>query len=265
MKYASDFRKIARDALFGNWKVAVLTGFVASLIGGTTTDSSVNFSSNNNSSTDTLNELPLGEAVELIVPIILSLGAILAIWALAILIIGGAAKLGYVKFNLNLIDRKPAAFSDLFSCFNRLGDGICMNLLMALYILLWSLLFIIPGIIKTYSYAMTPYILAEHPEMTANQAITESRRIMSGNKWRLFCLRFSFIGWMFLCVLPMFVLLPLVMIGVVGFVLWAIVTFAAIIGGSLLLIPYQEAAQAAFYREISYVPQYEVDIEEEQL
>lgn len=265
MKYASDFRKIARDALFGNWKVAVLTGFVASLIGGTTTDSSVNFSSNNNSSTDTLNELPLGEAVELIVPIILSLGAILAIWALAILIIGGAAKLGYVKFNLNLIDRKPAAFSDLFSCFNRLGDGICMNLLVALYTFLWTLLFIIPGIIKTYSYAMTPYILAEHPEMTANQAITESRRIMSGNKWRLFCLRFSFIGWMFLCVLPMFVLLPLVMIGVAGLILWVIVSFGALIGGLLFLTPYQEAAQAAFYREISYVPQYEIDIEEEQL
>ena len=265
MKYASDFRKIARDALFGNWKVAVLTGFVASLIGGTTTDSSVNFSSNNNSSTDTLNELPLGDAGELIVPIILSLGAILAIWALALLIIGGAAKLGYVKFNLNLIDRKPAAFSDLFSCFNRLGDGICMNLLMALYIFLWTLLFIIPGIIKTYSYAMTPYILAEHPEMTANQAITESRRIMSGNKWRLFCLRFSFIGWALLCVLPMFVLLPLVMIGVAGFVLWVIVSFGALIGGLLFLTPYQEAAQAAFYREISYVPQYEACTENEQL
>ena len=265
MKYASDFRKIARDALFGNWKVAVLTGFVASLIGGTTTDSSVNFSSNNNSSTDTLNELPLGDAGELIVPIILSLGAILAIWALALLIIGGAAKLGYVKFNLNLIDRKPAAFSDLFSCFNRLGDGICMNLLMALYIFLWTLLFIIPGIIKTYSYAMTPYILAEHPEMRANQAITESRRIMSGNKWRLFCLRFSFIGWALLCVLPMFVLLPLVMIGVAGFVLWVIVSFGALIGGLLFLTPYQEAAQAAFYREISYVPQYEACTENEQL
>ncbi|MBE6809501.1 MAG: DUF975 family protein [Ruminococcaceae bacterium] len=265
MKYASDFRKIARDALFGNWKVAVLTGFVASIIGGTTSGGSVNFSSNDNSSTNTLNELPLGEALELIVPIILSLGALLAIWALALLIIGGAAKLGYARFNLNLIDRKPAAFSDLFSCFNRLGDGICMDLLMALYIFLWTLLFIIPGIIKAYSYAMTPYILSEHPEMTVNQAITESRRIMNGNKWRLFCLRFSFIGWMFLCVLPMFVLLPLVMIGVAGFVLWVIVSFGALIGGLLFLTPYQEAAQAAFYREISYVPQYEAGTENEQL
>lgn len=50
---------------------------------------------------------------------------------------------------------------------------------------------------------MAPYIMAEHPALTANEAITESRRIMDGNKWRLFCLDFSFIGWELLCVLPM--------------------------------------------------------------
>lgn len=66
-----------------------------------------------------------------------------------------------------------------------------MNLLISVYTLLWTLLFIIPGLVKAYSYAMTPYIMAEHPFLTANEAITESRRIMDGNKWRLLCLDFS--------------------------------------------------------------------------
>lgn len=79
-----------------------------------------------------------------------------------------------------------------------------MKFLQGLYIALWSLLLVIPGIVKTYSYAMTPYIMSEHPSLTANEAITESRRIMNGNKWRLFCLDFSFIGWELLCSVPLY-------------------------------------------------------------
>ncbi len=72
-----------------------------------------------------------------------------------------------------------------------MGTGI----LVGLFTFLWSLLFVIPGIIKAYSYAMTFYIRVDHPEYTATQSITESRRLMDGNKWRFFCLSLSFIGW----------------------------------------------------------------------
>ena len=58
---------------------------------------------------------------------------------------------------------------------------------------LWFLLLIVPGIIKGFSYAMTPYIAVDHPDWTANQCITESRRIMDGNKWRYFCLNMLFL------------------------------------------------------------------------
>ena len=131
-----------------------------------------------------------------------------------------------------------------------------MNFLMGLFTLLWTLLFIIPGLIKTYSYAMTPYILAEHPEMTATEAITESRRIMDGNKWRLFCLSFSFIGWALLCAAP-----ALIGIGVLASIalrteniltlLWIIPLSIPLSVGALFLNPYQEAAWAAFYRDVS--------------
>ena len=172
-------------------------------------------------------------------------------------IVGGAVRLGYARFNLNLADGRDAALSDLASQKHRLWDGFCMNFLQGLYVALWSLLLFIPGVVKAYSYAMTPYIMAEHPGLTANEAITESRRIMDGNKWRLFCLDLSFLGWELLCTLPMLigfslvfaftrsadtVLVPLILLSIplsVGF---------------FFLHPYEEAAWAIFYRDITAAP-----------
>ena len=159
--------------------------------------------------------------------------------------------------NLNLVDNKDAVFSDLFSQFDRLGAGFCMNFLTGLYIVLWTLLFIIPGIIKSFSYAMAPYILAEHPEMTASEAITESRRMMDGNKWRLFCLDFSFIGWDLLCSLPVIVAVfalsgSILRSGAGAYaLLWIIPLSIPLSAGFLFLRPYEEAAWAAFYRDVS--------------
>lgn len=98
-------------------------------------------------------------------------------------------------------------------------------ILSTIYIFLWTLLLIIPGIIKSYSYALTPYILVEHPEMSANEAIEESMRLMNGHKFDLFYLQLSFIGWAILSILSLGL-------------------------GVFWLIPYQMTAQAAFYRDI---------------
>lgn len=98
-------------------------------------------------------------------------------------------------------------------------------ILSTIYIFLWTLLLIIPGIIKSYSYALTPYILVEHPEMSANEAIEESTRLMDGHKFDLFYLQLSFIGWAILSILSLGL-------------------------GVFWLIPYQMTAQAAFYRDI---------------
>ena len=97
--------------------------------------------------------------------------------------------------------------------------------LMYIFIALWSLLFLIPGIIKMFSYAMTPYILEENPELTAGEAIDRSRAMMKGHKFDLFWLYLSFIGWFFL-----------------GFLTLGI--------GTLWISPYLETAQAAFYEEV---------------
>lgn len=249
MKYAADFRKIAREALHDNWRVASLTGFVASLIGANIVESGGNNTSN--SSSDNLIDLPFSGSTQQFLTLVLAVGAVLTILSVVQIVIGGAGKLGYAKFNLNLIDRKPAAFSDLFSQFNRLGTGFCMNFLIGLYTFLWSLLFVIPGIVKSYSYSMTPYILSEHPEMSVNEAITASRNIMQGNKGRLFCLLLSFIGWDLLFLLPVLVSIPLAFDGICSITALIITIFFSVLLEILLLMPYKEAAQAAFYREVS--------------
>lgn len=262
MKYASDFRRIARDALRGNWGVAGATGFVAALIGatlwGSGGSSGSSGSSDSGSAGDLFQHLD-SETLELIMTILLIAGSVLVVWGIVTFIISGAAKFGYAIFNLNLVDGKEARFSDLFSQFGRIGSGIIMNLLVGIFTFLWSLLFVIPGIIKSYSYSMTPFILAEHPELSENAAITRSRELMDGNKWRLFCLFFSFIGWELLICAPflvsMIVLVSKLAISAgtvgVGTIAFIMISFLLVLVGQFFLTPYQHAALAAFYRDIS--------------
>ena len=147
--------------------------------------------------------------------------------SLVSLILGGVVQLGYVAYLRKQHDGQPGDVKDLFSRFHMFKQGFLQALLRGIYICLWSLLFIIPGIVKAYSYAMTPFILEEHPELSANQAITASQALMYGHKGKLFCLHLSFLGW---SVLSAFTL------GI----------------GNIFLNPYKNAATAAFYRSIAH-------------
>ena len=92
----------------------------------------------------------------------------------------------------------PLMLGLIMVCLNvTYGDNVEIGtLLMILFFtMLWSLLFVIPGIIKSYSYSMAFYILAENPEMSAREALNESKEIMKGNKLNLFVLQLSFILW----------------------------------------------------------------------
>lgn len=267
MKYSADFKQIALNALKSKWPIAVVTNFVASLLGGTVMTASTNIISSNIDSDSLpaiISSIESEEAVAIILLFMLAASVVALCYCITIFIISGPVRLGYAQFNLNLVDKNTPRFADLFSKFKQFGSGFCMNFLTGLYISLWSLLFVIPGIIKTYSYAMTPYILVENPELTANEAITKSRQIMDGNKWRLFCLHFSFIGWHFLLVLPiipifLFGLLLMAVSEVLGafvFIVLLLFYLAFLFVGTLAINTYQEAANAAFYREVSYVPVY---------
>ena len=81
------------------------------------------------------------------------------------------------------------------------GNVILVMFLRNLFIALWSLLLVIPGIVKSYSYRLVPYLLKEHPELSGTQAITMSRQLMNGHKWNAFVLDLSFLGWLILSAL----------------------------------------------------------------
>jgi uncharacterized membrane protein len=98
-------------------------------------------------------------------------------------------------------------------------------LLMGVYTLAWTLLLIIPGIIKSFSYALTPFILTDKPELSANEAIELSMKMMDGHKLDLFILYLSFIGWYLL-------------------------SFLTLCIGMLWVMPYQYTTMVAFYEDV---------------
>ena len=240
MKNASDFRAIARDALRGLWAMAVIVGLLASLMGGTTSGTpSIEFDFDSGVASVEV----AGQAITSfgghhnethggrgffggIAAAGVALYAIIAAIAYAVLYftLGSVIQAGYARFNLDLIDRRELSYGTLFGYFPYWRNLVLTKFRVAIKVFLWSLLLFIPGIIASYTYALVPYLLAENPNLSPEEAMERSRFLMDGNRMRLFCLHISFIGWDILATL----------------------TFGI---GHLWLRPYKEAANAAFYRD----------------
>jgi uncharacterized membrane protein len=116
------------------------------------------------------------------------------------MLISGAMQLGIVIFSLALSRSENPQFAQIFDGFKKFGVALAAYFLQAIFVFLWSLLLIIPGIIASLSYAMTYYIIAEDDSIGPLEAIKKSKEIMLGNKWKLFCLGCRFIGWVILCI-----------------------------------------------------------------
>lgn len=138
--------------------------------------------------------------------------------------------LGVCMIYLGLTEGKKAEVGTLFQGFQSFGKSIWLSILVAVFTFLWTLLLYIPGIIKGLSYSMAFYVLADNPEMTAREALRESKEIMHGHKWELFVLELSFFLWM---ILGLFTL---------GF-------------AYIYVIPYMSATVANFYQKIKRQPQ----------
>ena len=165
MKYAADFRQEARAALQGNWLLAILVGLVAALLGGATSGGP-EFKINIQYAGQTF--YSWGEGITPGLRAFLVGGAVYLILAAVVLgvlyfILGSVVEVGYARFNLNLTAGEKPSFETLFSYFPHWKTVAVAQLLQTVYILLWTCLLIIPGIVAGYSYAMTSYILAEHP------------------------------------------------------------------------------------------------------
>lgn len=209
MQLNSELRAQARERLEGQWGTFVLMTFLMLVI-------------------QTILQIPgyIGSLLEILSPEnvlaslsfsnisnILSLLALPLSWGLTV----------------SLLRNHREESVDLENLFDGFRGGrytrvFCALFLVHLFTFLWTLLLIIPGIMKAFSYALTPYILLDEPELTARQAITRSCEIMQGRRWKLFCLYLSFIGWGILSIL----------------------TFGI---GFLWLAPYMNASIAAFYED----------------
>ncbi|ULL16955.1 DUF975 family protein [Paenibacillus sp. H1-7] len=153
------------------------------------------------------------------------LGTILSL--LYSLLIVNAVTMGVYALYLRAARGQEVSLGMIFEYFSngRYVKTILFYLLMGIYLFLWTLLLLIPGIIKSFSYALAPLVLIDDPQLTVNEAITRSRQMMDGYKWKLFCLYLSFIGWL---------LLSIVTLGI----------------GLLWIIPYMQASLSHFYLEL---------------
>ncbi|PFH82907.1 DUF975 family protein [Bacillus sp. AFS088145] len=215
----SSIKKTAKNRLSGNWGKAILTLVVFWVVQGLihmVLNGPVNYHYSGNLFLDPMDDkviIPAG--VQTVIDIIT--------W-----IVNTLLGFGLIVYFLNLIRDEEKNLSDLFFYFktgHQFIRGIIVGFLVALFTILWLILLIVPGIIKSIAYSQVGYILKDHPEIGALDAITLSRRMMDGYKWKLFLLWLSFIGWG---------LLVIITIGLALF----------------YVAPYFSATQAQFYEEV---------------
>jgi uncharacterized membrane protein len=150
------------------------------------------------------------------------LGAAAGLAGIGNLIVGGPIDLGFTHYVLRLKRSKHAQIEDLFDGFRHFEHSLVLYIVRTLFIVLWSLLLIVPGIVAALRYSMAMYILHDNPELTGMDALRRSKDLTKGYKGRLFGLYLSFIGWAILCIFTLGI-------------------------GYLWLVPYIKVAEANFY------------------
>ena len=181
---SAEIRAIARSALKGNWQKAILVTIVYFLL----------FQG-------------VASILEYMFPVTLAeneYGAVKVSFAnlLYTVFTSGAFTYGYIAFALSLFRKQEASIANLFDGFERIIKLTLLTLVMSFFIMLWSMLFLIPGIVAAYSYSQAYNILYDHPDYGIFKCISESKKMMYGNKGKLFVLTLSYFGWIILSALP---------------------------------------------------------------
>jgi uncharacterized membrane protein len=156
------------------------------------------------------------------------LGFIPVIGSIGGLIIAGPLMLGLAIFSLSISRNQEAKVTQIFEGFNQFERSLVAYLLMMLFTFLWSLLFIIPGIIAGISYSMIFFIIAEDSSISARDALKKSKKMMYGYKWKYFRLQLRFLGLGILCIFTLGI-------------------------GFLWLVPYMQISMAKFYDDVKVI------------
>jgi uncharacterized membrane protein len=137
----------------------------------------------------------------------------------------GVFSVGFAFFYLSLARNEPLTVDLMFKGFSRFGTALVASLIAMIFVILWSFLLLIPGIVALLSYAMIYFIIADNPNISAYEALNMSKRMMYGHKWKYFRLILRFTGWFILSILT---------VGI----------------GFLFLVPYFQTANAEFYEDV---------------
>jgi len=167
----------------------------------------------------------------LLVSIVLSFAASVIFGAF---LIEGICSVGLAHVFLSVARGRRSTYdlSDLLAGKNMIAELVVLSLIKNIFLLLWAFVPVV-GIVKYFSYAMTYHVKYDHPEYDWRTAITESRRMMDGHKWQLFCLNFSFLGW--------------IIVGALSFGV-----------GMLCVVPYMRAAEVNFYLDLKRLEDAEI-------
>lgn len=250
--FASDYRREAREALRGNWIRTTLILLLATLLGASAGVTSVDLGSGGVEYDMSLMEY--GVSLEQFRDIVRIMLVVLIVLNLISIFIGSLVRVGMFSLGESMFNGEQPRVAMLFPR-GIYGKAVGLKLLTMLFVSLWSLLFVIPGIIASYRYAMAEYLLCKYPQLTAMQAIAMSKQRMAGHKMRLFSLELSFIGWSLLCTAPA-VILSYVAVGTAAS-LPMLLTLLAVslllsIAGSALLNAYMHLAVCSFFRHLDH-------------
>jgi len=215
----SDIKEIARDSLKGHWFSAIIAALVTAFFGGFFMSPLV--------WSGFLLLMAGGirymESVPNYILLILGIGSGVVLFQF---FFGETLRLGYIRYNLSLLDRDGIQLRKLFGCFSLFWKALFLRVFLAFLEFCCCILFFLPGIYVYFTYVMSPYVLEEKPKFSVTDAMRASRKMMQGNKLRLFRLKLSFLGWDLLCILTL---------GLACF----------------YVIPLKNTAEAVFYNEIS--------------
>lgn len=246
---SKNIRMLGRQALSGNWKsaalamliyivcIAVPTLIIVALFGG-------------------FSEAALEDALmngQLMMP-----GEGLS--SIYSLLVSGAFTFGITVYFLDLVRERKSDIGQVFSGFGYYFKTLLLFVLMSIFILLWTLLFIIPGIIAAFRYSQAFYILADDPSKDIMQCLKESKELMKGNKTKYFCLQLSFIGWyllvsaVYLVTTVISVVISIAIPGDTSFVISMVILALGVIAmfvGIMILTPYVMSATTVFYEMVN--------------
>ena len=203
----STIKAAAKERMKQNHWMVVLVTFIASLLGGVAGAGgfSYNFDSSDFSDVESApvwGEMPEEAWAAILVILLVAAGVALIVAVLSIaysIFVASVVRVGFASWLLRFYRGENPGVGELFAPFKRqYMQSVRVMFATDLRIFLWSLLFIIPGIIKGYAYMMVPYLLHDNPNLTPKQALDISERMTMGYKGDLFWLGLSFIGWRFL-------------------------------------------------------------------